>query len=512
MATESLLDEDEYMVIKPYQQNIMNEVHEFFGTRQGTTLVNGIEANKSDGQVATMYWHNLAAGNDFEIAVNPKTLTQSYKHDLVKRWLECEQQKTGRSFTQHQPLGQPKGDWVTIGFIKKQLPEFLKRLKRFRLGFPNADEKAEIMSLQLTPSSPTGGSSTLPANSISTQASEPLLDSNVRSGRVFVANFGTQNYLWPTCLTDSVIAMFEVASMRQLFVDDDRDGYIKLAQATQKTAKGQTPTKAVASRWFNLGTLISNSQYDIWLHKEGDDLWWTTSLPSEPTGQFVAAQHKHAPLGEQVYELFKKVTPWSNKDLRGKRLDWKSLHPKARNFLTLVGTFHQPGPDHAAYARALVEGSDLTKWEQRADWQSVKQNSKTAQVSISTEWENSAATMAMTAWQTTNDSNGQQVLRTVKNKDFRFPSQGDLENYIRKLLDDQGNECAISGLPLQHWGSYEDEQFLCSLDRIDSSGHYEMGNLQVVCRFINMWKNAMDDQQFRVLLKTVCQHNNVNLG
>lgn len=42
-----------------------------------------------------------------------------------------------------------------------------------------------------------------------------------------------------------------------------------------------------------------------------------------------------------------------------------------------------------------------------------------------------------------------------------------------------------------------------SLDRIDSDGHYEKGNLQLVCRFINFWKQAADDQEFRPLINFV---------
>jgi len=41
------------------------------------------------------------------------------------------------------------------------------------------------------------------------------------------------------------------------------------------------------------------------------------------------------------------------------------------------------------------------------------------------------------------------------------------------------------------------------LDRIDSSGHYELGNLQVVARFINFWKRDTEDFEFRRLLAVV---------
>jgi len=44
----------------------------------------------------------------------------------------------------------------------------------------------------------------------------------------------------------------------------------------------------------------------------------------------------------------------------------------------------------------------------------------------------------MTVRNTVANSNGQQVLRTVKNKELRFPSQSELEKYIDALIEDQG--------------------------------------------------------------------------
>ncbi|WP_299844379.1 hypothetical protein [uncultured Jannaschia sp.] len=44
---------------------------------------------------------------------------------------------------------------------------------------------------------------------------------------------------------------------------------------------------------------------------------------------------------------------------------------------------------------------------------------------------------------------------------------------------------------------------LPSADRIDSSGHYEEANLQLVCRFINFWKQATPDDEFRRLIGIV---------
>ena len=108
--------------------------------------------------------------------------------------------------------------------------------------------------------------------------------------------------------------------------------------------------------------------------------------------------------------------------------------------------------------------------------------------------------MAYQAEQTAKQSNGQTVDRTVKSKELRL-SQEALRVHLNGLLDETGHCCAISGLELQPQGP--DDQLRPSLDRIDSEGHYEAGNLQVVARFINFWKRATPDAEFRRLLAVV---------
>ncbi|MEZ4234398.1 MAG: hypothetical protein R3B89_34810, partial [Polyangiaceae bacterium] len=55
----------------------------------------------------------------------------------------------------------------------------------------------------------------------------------------------------------------------------------------------------------------------------------------------------------------------------------------------------------------------------------------------------------------------------------------------------------------------EDPALTYSLDRIDSDGHYERDNLQVVCRFVNKWKSNSKDEEFRRLLRIVREHTEV---
>lgn len=103
---------------------------------------------------------------------------------------------------------------------------------------------------------------------------------------------------------------------------------------------------------------------------------------------------------------------------------------------------------------------------------------------------------------TVSKSNGQLVERKVKNKELHM-SEAELEKRVRKLLELQEGRCAITGLPFQYRGRHDDENMLPSLDRIDSDDHYSAENVQLVCRFINFWKQASPDAEFRRLINFV---------
>ena len=103
---------------------------------------------------------------------------------------------------------------------------------------------------------------------------------------------------------------------------------------------------------------------------------------------------------------------------------------------------------------------------------------------------------------TVRNSNGQMVERRIKNKELRI-NAAELEKLIAELLDLQGGRCALTGIPFHIRGSEADSNLLPSVDRIDSDGHYETGNLQIVCRFVNSWKSDTSDEEFRRLLLLV---------
>lgn len=320
--------------------------------------------------------------------------------------------------------------------------------------------------------------------------------------KTFIANFGKANYLWPDCRGKSTVATLEDEDIHPFWESGDREGYIAHAIANKKSAAGLTPTKPVASRWFNLATIISETSGDLWIHREKEELWWTISQ-AEPVQITLEPTSEKERKGTGVYIIRKPTNQWSNKDKMGRRLEWRALHPRAREFLFTEGTLQQLSEDNAEYAQALVAGEDLSQWHSLSNWQAKQEKSGKAPVTVFSAAKRTACRMAKTALSTTSYANGQEAARTIKNKEFRFNSEIELEEYLEALLLAQENTCAITSLPLQFDGEYTDSEMLCSLDRIDSSGHYETGNLQIVCRFVNRWKSDSENKEFMRLIHLI---------
>lgn len=137
-----------------------------------------------------------------------------------------------------------------------------------------------------------------------------------------------------------------------------------------------------------------------------------------------------------------------------------------------------------------------------ADGELVVQGSKPSDGRVLGAREKSIIAMRLSVESTVKGSNGQVVERIMKKKELRM-TRDELEATIAGLLDIQGNRCALTGIPFQFHESRADKNLLPSLDRIDSNGHYEVGNLQVVCQFINFWKSDTDNDEFARLLMLV---------
>ncbi|CAN7473880.1 hypothetical protein [Mesorhizobium caraganae] len=324
--------------------------------------------------------------------------------------------------------------------------------------------------------------------------------------RVYIANFGRENYEWPVCRDRGTVATMNQVEAQALWETGDREAYI-VTRMRGKTAAGLPPTRAVAARWYNLMTIVSGTSNDLWLHKEGDRLWWTISKNAPPS-----FERKIEPVGDKrdVILCHKPCEPWSYLSRTGQELFWRSLHPKAKDFLSTEATLQELSEDYASYALALIEGSDLSPWHSLPLWRTKNENAKTQHNPVTSydgkriaAYREAAERMGQTVLKTVKTANGQTVLRFLKDKQFLFNDQASLERHIIDLINRQEGLCALTDLPLDFDERGGDKAFYCSLDRIDSAGHYELDNLQIVCRFANFWKAASDDSEFRRLIKEV---------
>ncbi|MBW6528196.1 hypothetical protein KZ813_15235 [Sphingomonas sp. RHCKR7] len=319
--------------------------------------------------------------------------------------------------------------------------------------------------------------------------------------RVYVANFGLENYEWPRCRENNVVATMQDERVHAFWQAGDRAAYIDYAIRNLKTARGIAPIPAVAGRWFNLGSIIVGSEDDLWLHRDGDMLWWTITNKDPATITLEPDLRPKAWGSPDVYYYRKPCQPWACHDRRGRRLEWKGLHPKSHDFFATEATLQQLSERYAGYALAIVNGDDLTPWHSLPEWQAKQANRPGAARNFNAR-EVTIAEMVRNAQYTASSANGQSRVRIVKNKDFRFAGPREAEAYVDALYDAQGGLCAISELPMQLSGG-DDHEMRCSLDRIDSNGHYEPGNVQIVCRFVNRWKGASDDAEFRRLMEII---------
>lgn len=208
---------------------------------------------------------------------------------------------------------------------------------------------------------------------------------------------------------------------------------------------------------------------------------------------------------------------------------WNGTSEKALKHLGLwpdIPRGATEGDKYAAVNNVLVELADsmnIDLWTLDALWwgldlngvSSVTSNSGRKSASdkgrIFNNREKSIWQIKNSVLKTVKNSNGQTTQTTVKNKDLLM-SELELETCIKELLDQGDNSCAITGLPFEFEGGGVDTNMRPSLDRIDSNGHYEASNVQLVCRFINFWKQATPDNEFRRLIQTVREVKRADIG
>ena len=64
--------------------------------------------------------------------------------------------------------------------------------------------------------------------------------------KVYIANFGRENYLWPRCLERGNVATINAEPVQEFWLNKDRESYIRYCIENIKTASGIRPTRASA--------------------------------------------------------------------------------------------------------------------------------------------------------------------------------------------------------------------------------------------------------------------------
>lgn len=319
--------------------------------------------------------------------------------------------------------------------------------------------------------------------------------------RVYIANFGKENWAWRNCLTRSALVVMDDERVHPFWQRGDREGYIQQAQKVLRIASGGPVIKPVASRWFNLNTIFMETVGDLWIHREKEELWWTNSIDKAPEVEVIDDPKPHAGT-VRIFVYYRPCSGWSDRNKKGGLLRWQGLHPRAKEFLFTEGTFQQLSNDHAAYAIALIEGNDLSSWHAKPEWRTKADNAKRSPVTYFDSRRKTIVRMAMTALATA--AQGGDISITIKkNKEFGFRDQYDLEKHIDELLASQDGLCALTGLRMLFDDDDGDPELRCSLDRIDSTRHYERSNLQIVCKFANRWKGSSDNDAFIALIERI---------
>lgn len=80
---------------------------------------------------------------------------------------------------------------------------------------------------------------------------------------------------------------------------------------------------------------------------------------------------------------------------------------------------------------------------------------------------------------------------------------------VWKLYEHQRRKCALTGLPIVfcRYSERAAGSQTASVDRIDSSRGYVLGNIQIIHKRLNRMKNVMGNEEFLAWCSLVCTHN-----
>jgi hypothetical protein len=317
--------------------------------------------------------------------------------------------------------------------------------------------------------------------------------------RIYVVNLGTGNRHWQICKDESVLTLQVSSDLLSFWNARDKSGWQLWSARNETTNLGRPPIEPVTSRWYNLLTVFAETSGDLWVHSDGARLFWTRSS----AGDFEKSQISDPFGGKRSYFLLKKpCEPWRSEDGRGRALHWKALHAKSHDFLRTEATFQEISNDrgYRDFVLALIAGESLDRWHSLPEWRN--RGGRNGPVRTFDPIEVTIEEAIRRVADTTRNADGREVSATKKVKDLKV-TRDELRSALQQIYREQCGFCALTGLRMLLNGEPGSEDFRLSVDRIDSKGHYDIGNLQLVCRFANFWKSATDNSRFKELIAVV---------
>jgi len=320
--------------------------------------------------------------------------------------------------------------------------------------------------------------------------------------KAYLANLGERNVHWPTCKAENVLTLETSNRLYEFWARNDRNGWLAWATENERMVNGQPAIRAVASRWFNLLAIFHETQNGVWIHRDADYLFWTVSKAG-PVSKITIEDPKRPT--EPSILLKRPTEPWRNRSKDGRILGWRSLHPKAHHFLQTEATYQEIANDrrYKDYALSILEGPVLSELHSEADWKETLGTKEPVTVSSALE-----TTIYDAVWQvgkTVLRADGRMVERQTKIKDLLVSDQ-QMREFLHTLYHEQDGLCALTGIRMLLAGQDGPIDLKLSIDRIDSNGHYEPKNVQLVCRFANFWKSDNDNGRFKELIELVKNH------
>lgn len=96
---------------------------------------------------------------------------------------------------------------------------------------------------------------------------------------------------------------------------------------------------------------------------------------------------------------------------------------------------------------------------------------------------------------------------------MRFPTENPVTTLeLVAMYDKQGGRCALSGIEMTFGKAANGRSAKptnCSLDRIDQTKGYELGNIRLICYAINSFRGSMSDPEMYEMLRKFSEFSGV---